>query len=317
MSLEETAEYLLSEVPAHQLKKAAISNTPYDATSWNGVIGVAPSKNAIRDKIETLSTDIDGKQDRSEKNEPDGYCGLNENSVVPVAQLGQVLENHSIKYRKFENYEPISVSVASWFGLDLDKIDDRCGHFAITGFDGDYAVITSISNDEWGFEHGDTIVVQNRMVTPVILRRINVADHGYALEFAWEFEEMVVPAGCAFIARFDRNNGWFYVTPLWTPIEDRYSAAPATIHAENYHEYHGRTIYVQGGDDVTIDNVPHGFNATFIQLGAGDVEFLITDPYLTLQNRQGHTKIAGEFGVVGVKVERNNDYLLLFGDTKA
>ena len=33
----------------------AVSDTAYDATSWNGVTTVAPSKNAVRDKIETMS----------------------------------------------------------------------------------------------------------------------------------------------------------------------------------------------------------------------------------------------------------------------
>lgn len=34
---------------------ASVSDTAYDATAWNGVAGVAPSKNAVRDKIETLA----------------------------------------------------------------------------------------------------------------------------------------------------------------------------------------------------------------------------------------------------------------------
>ncbi len=33
---------------------ASVSDTAYDATSWNGVTDVAPSKNAVRNKIETL-----------------------------------------------------------------------------------------------------------------------------------------------------------------------------------------------------------------------------------------------------------------------
>lgn len=32
---------------------AVISDTAYDATSWNGVTGIAPSKNAVRDVLET------------------------------------------------------------------------------------------------------------------------------------------------------------------------------------------------------------------------------------------------------------------------
>jgi hypothetical protein len=33
-----------------------VSDTAYDATSWNGVTDVAPSKNAVRDKFESLSS---------------------------------------------------------------------------------------------------------------------------------------------------------------------------------------------------------------------------------------------------------------------
>lgn len=164
MSLEETAEYLLSEVPAHQLKKASISNTPYDATSWDGVIGIAPSKNAIRDKIETLSTDIDGKQSLT-----DEYLTLSGN-------------------------------------ITIDEV--------------------------------------------------------------------------------------------------------------NYATYLGKTICVESGYTITINNVPNEFNATFIQTdSSGDVTFDTSS--LNLRNRQSHTKIAGEHGVVGIKVNRDNDTVILFGDTKA
>lgn len=41
---------------------ALVSDTAYDATSWNGVGGIAPSKNAVRDQIETLISSIAGKQ---------------------------------------------------------------------------------------------------------------------------------------------------------------------------------------------------------------------------------------------------------------
>lgn len=38
------------------LQPSAISNEVYDATSWDGVTTIAPSKDAVRDKIETLAT---------------------------------------------------------------------------------------------------------------------------------------------------------------------------------------------------------------------------------------------------------------------
>ncbi len=43
------------------LTTSAISDTAYDATSWNGVTTIAPSKNAVRDEVETLVTSIAAK----------------------------------------------------------------------------------------------------------------------------------------------------------------------------------------------------------------------------------------------------------------
>ena len=45
------------------LQPANISDTAYDSTSWNGVTTIAPSKNAVRDKIDSMDTTIAGKQD--------------------------------------------------------------------------------------------------------------------------------------------------------------------------------------------------------------------------------------------------------------
>jgi hypothetical protein len=38
------------------------SDTAYDATSWNGVTTIAPSKNAVRDEVETVVADVALKQ---------------------------------------------------------------------------------------------------------------------------------------------------------------------------------------------------------------------------------------------------------------
>ena len=41
---------------------SSISDTAYDATAWDGVTSIAPSKNAVRDKIEAIELEIAGKQ---------------------------------------------------------------------------------------------------------------------------------------------------------------------------------------------------------------------------------------------------------------
>lgn len=44
-----------SEAEVQTIADAKVADTAYDATSWDGVTGIAPSKNAVRDKIESLS----------------------------------------------------------------------------------------------------------------------------------------------------------------------------------------------------------------------------------------------------------------------
>lgn len=48
---------------AQSIADAKVDNTAYDASSWDGVTTIAPSKNAVRDKIESLSTEIAQKAD--------------------------------------------------------------------------------------------------------------------------------------------------------------------------------------------------------------------------------------------------------------
>lgn len=46
--------YLTNSQILAYILAALVSDTAYDATSWNGVTDVAPSKNAVRDKIEAI-----------------------------------------------------------------------------------------------------------------------------------------------------------------------------------------------------------------------------------------------------------------------
>lgn len=48
-----------------QVLAGAVSDTAYDATSWDGVTGAAPSKNAVRDAIEALAATYVGIAERN------------------------------------------------------------------------------------------------------------------------------------------------------------------------------------------------------------------------------------------------------------
>lgn len=58
---EATAQYFTES----RAKSACVSDTAYDATSWNSVVDVAASKNAVRDQIEVMLTSISGKASTS------------------------------------------------------------------------------------------------------------------------------------------------------------------------------------------------------------------------------------------------------------
>jgi hypothetical protein len=71
---------------------AAVSDTAYDATSWNGVTDTAPSKNAVRDKVELIETEIAGKASSSHSHAESDITGL----VSDLAGKASSVHSHAI-----------------------------------------------------------------------------------------------------------------------------------------------------------------------------------------------------------------------------
>lgn len=65
-----------NQIATLDFANALVSDTAYDTTSWNGVAGIAPSKNAIRDKIESLASSI---------NNPTGDISFNQDNGITQA----------------------------------------------------------------------------------------------------------------------------------------------------------------------------------------------------------------------------------------
>ena len=53
--VDSAASNIIKKLTIANLKALLVSDTAYNATSWNAVTDVAPSKNAVRDKVETLA----------------------------------------------------------------------------------------------------------------------------------------------------------------------------------------------------------------------------------------------------------------------
>ena len=76
----------------------------------------------------------------------------------------------------------------------------------------------------------------------------------------------------------------------------------------------GKVVVLNNASAVTVDidtGLPAGFNCSFIQKGAGQVSFAGT---ATVNNRQSHTKINGQYGVASIVAYATDTYILA-GDT--
>ena len=76
----------------------------------------------------------------------------------------------------------------------------------------------------------------------------------------------------------------------------------------------GKVVVLNNAAAITVDidtGLPAGFNCSFVQKGAGQVSFAGT---ATVNNRQSHTKINGQYGVASI-VAYDTDTYILAGDT--
>jgi len=91
------------------------------------------------------------------------------------------------------------------------------------------------------------------------------------------------------------------------------SSGVLTINSSNQDSYNACVLEVTGAVNITIDNsVREGFNISIVQVDANQCTFVATGG-LTLRNRQGHTKTAGQWATTSlVKLGTN---LILAGDT--
>ena len=93
-------------------------------------------------------------------------------------------------------------------------------------------------------------------------------------------------------------------------INDQTGTAYTLLASDN-----GKVVVLDNGSAVTV-TVPSGlgvgFNCSFVQKGAGQVTFSASST--TINNRQSHTKINGQYGVASI-VAYVADTFVLAGDT--
>lgn len=258
------------------------------------------------------------RESRHNRGVENGYTPLNGNNAVPSLHLGQELRNNSIIHEKFSSYPEVSVNLEYDNSVITNKVDEKSGHYVIDGTNS--YIFNGILSDEQPFEHGDTLFIRNGTESDLEVQKNNPLS-GIGLLWSGTDDKAVFPPSGLMIARYNSNQNRFNITLVNNNPLIRFSptiTGSFTIDDGNWQDFCGKTVTVvpDGANTINIESVPTGFNCTFYQRGGSDTISFASNSY-TLRNRQSHTAIAGEFGVVGVVVESNNAELILFGDTKA
>lgn len=89
---EAYADGLASNYDAAGAAAAVVSDTAYDATTWNGVTGVAPSKNAVRDEME-LKANLASPALTGTPTAPTATAGTDNTQVATTAYVDAVISD--------------------------------------------------------------------------------------------------------------------------------------------------------------------------------------------------------------------------------
>lgn len=133
----------LKEAIDSLVSAAGISDTAYNATSWNGVTGVGPSKNATRDEFEKRATkkgvDVETKTDSYTLTTDDLGKSMRMNSaaakVFTLCSVGAIEDGMRITFVK-QGAGRMTIDAA-----DTDYIQDSAAGATIYS-ESDYATIT-------------------------------------------------------------------------------------------------------------------------------------------------------------------------------
>lgn len=309
---------------------ASISDAAYNGTSWNDVATIAPSKNAVRDIIESILLTLSSvassigslslnKQDISEKDQANGYVGLQNNGFIATAVTGWEREvstgDHELRATKIISKEWASETITSGRFLRIDK-QDGYSNIRVNSWD-DVPIVDSIWSEYGGdYIDGDEILAVNTSNNPIQIRADGPTSEGipiYTNEFG---TPMLWPADQAVKFIRDTALGKFRAIPMFNFAELSFGLIDGNydVDADNFHQWHGKLNSVSDNYTITFyASVPDGFRADFEANTPSDVTFAVAGG--TINNRQSHTKIAGRYGVVTV-YKRNGEFYLV-GDTKA
>ncbi len=115
---------LLSTVGVYAIA-TAVSDEAYNASTWNGVAGVAPSKNAVRDQVETMRTSIAAKAGAGANTDITSLTGTTTNDNAAAGKIGEYLES--------EVLVGAAVSVTTGTDTNITSLSLTAGDWDVSG----------------------------------------------------------------------------------------------------------------------------------------------------------------------------------------
>ena len=254
----------------------------------------------------------------SEKDQPNGYVGIDFNGFISPGLTGFEWDFATTSLRPIRAFRPLD--------LELELTDDylvinRSADTPIYKIvnNADAPILRSIKEEnDLNFVHGVEYELINSANTEIVILKENSGLYGDSFTWVEPIDAFIWPVGLTIKIKWDESVNYWIVKPYFTTSElrNKFSGfvAPLNITSGNYHLYHNKVISAYGESVIFDVSIPDGFKVDIFMLTTNDVEILASGG-ASIRNRQNHTKIAGQWGVVSV-IKIDGEFILM-GDTKA
>lgn len=305
--------------------RGKVNVSPGDPISLGELIlSNAPATDPLKDYVDlVLSEAVTDLQRLSEKGEPDGYCPLDTAGFIAPAITGWnrvPSEGDGVRNLRPTGIISKPVGTAYIYGGNVVQINknDGISNFDLVDTNGEYKFDT-IWSDGGEFIDGDELYITNVSDQSIVADSNGPTNgDGYALLMGTGRPFLVWPTGQTIKCVFDSNEERFRVLPLFSSTEITFGGIDdyleGGISEESYWQFHNVITLVSVSQVIELsNNIPDGFRADFMAMTSDPVGFAVVGG--SIANRQGHTQIAGRYGVVTV-LKAGGQFFLL-GDTAA
>lgn len=230
---------ILSNIGA--LSSASISDTAYDATTWDAVTTIAPSKNAIRDLIESrIPTGADGTNGITTTNTTNSTSNIEGQCWSNLTADFWTCYNNSIISYYAKCAAPITLTTGGTTARTI-TIPDAAITVARTDAGQTFTGVNIFTSPELIGEYYDSITVTNQGTGNILLDGTTAADYNYnngasAATYTPIFSTLPASGKVRYIT-FAFGGGAGVITKTWTNVTWIGTAGSAVTITNKYDHY--------------------------------------------------------------------------------